>query len=489
MAATRVWASAVALACLATVGCQSGTERPRATTLASESPSPSPSPRPTMTSAQRTAWLAAELRKAVDEQKFGEILDRAAGRRSARVPNVDVAVIELDPTGRPVAAAEVLLSDRYPRAVSVPVDQNMAASSVRWRRWNGDRWRSGGTGGVDLTPAGKDARLDFMTPYPASVFKLLVAFGTFRLVDQGKIRLDGDYAYRPRGSVCPAGRQSGTKSVRSWLDGMLTYSDNLSTCALIMQLHDHDAVDDLNNTFAELGLGTLQLGNTRAADGGGWLRDRITMTGLDTARLLLLVSGAPGVLWRNPKGAPVTADVLSPTSRAAYLKILADQGLNQALSTANWCGRGYPAPGIPQRVPDRWITPSNGTVSVHGRHYKRDVRPCNARAEVMFAHKTGLVDDAGADAGIVTSLPGAPPRRYIIAVFTNLGFGFGDAKAAAGCTGTCSTAGVQYSEKFAQLGARVDALFIPPTTSPLGPAGPPGTAADATKPEPGPPAP
>jgi hypothetical protein len=463
---TRLLAGAAALACLASVSCQAEPDRTAAAESrksGSPAPSPSPSSSPSMTTEQRSAWLTAQLRAIVDEQRFGEVLDRAAGRRVVHMPNVDVAVIELDKAGRPVAAAEVLLSKQYPRAVSVPVDQNLAATSVRWRRWSGDRWRSGGAGGSEVMPAGDTARLDFMTPYPASVFKLLVAFGTFRLIDQGKATLDGPYSYQPRGDVCPAGRQSGTRSVRSWLDGMLTYSDNLSTCALIKQLHDHDAVDDLNDTFAGLGLGTLQLGSTRAADGGGWLRDKITMTGLDTARLLLLVSGAPGVLWRGPKGTPVTADVLSPSSRAAYLKILGDQGLNHALSTANFCGRGYPAPGIPQRVPERWIAAGNGTVSVHGRQYRQDVRPCNARAEVTFAHKTGLVDDAGADAGIVTSLPGAPQRRYIVAIFTNLGSSFGDAKPPATCTGNCSTSGVYYSEKFARIGARIDALFVPAT--------------------------
>jgi beta-lactamase class A len=412
-----------------------------------------------VTPRQRSDWLAGELRKAVDEQRFGEVLDRSTGRRIAQPPNVDVAVIELDAAGRPVAAAEVLLSKAYPRAVSVPVDANRAASSVRWRRWNGARWRQGTTASADVVKPAPGARYEFMSPYPASVFKLLVAFGVLRLVDQGKVRLDGAYAYRPRGSVCPAGRQSATRSVRTWLDSMLTYSDNLSTCALIKQLHDQGAVDDLNATLANLGLGTLQLGSTRAADGGGWLRSKITMTGLDTARLLLLVSGAPGVLWRNPKGDPVTADVLSAESRAVFLTILGNQGLNHALSTSNWCGRGYPAQGIPQRVPQRWIAAATGTVSVHGRHYKRDVRPCNAAAEVTFAHKTGLVDDAGADAGIVTSLPGAPQRRYIVAIFSNLGFGFGDAKASPGCVGVCSTGGVQYSEKFARLGARIDALL------------------------------
>jgi hypothetical protein len=397
---------------------------------------------------QRSAWLGTELRRIVDEQRFGEVIDRAAGRRAAH-PNVDVAVIELDQAGRPAAAAEVLLSSSYPRGVSVPIDQNLAASAVRWQRGNGS----------EIVPAGAGSRLAFTTPYPASVFKLLVAFGVFRLIDSGAVRLDGPYAYRPRGNGCPDGSRSETRTTRQWLDAMLTYSDNLSTCALLKQLHDHRSVPVLNTALRNLGLGTLQIGGTSPADGGLWVRNRITMTALDTSRLLLLVSGAPGVLWRAPSGAPVTSNVLSAASRAVFLEILGDQGLNQALSTTNWCGRGYPRQGIPQRVPARWINPANGTVNVHGRAYGRDVRPCNARAEVVFAHKTGLVDNAGADAGIVTSLPGAPERRYIVAVFSNLGSRFGDARPASGCAGLCRMAGVPYSEKFAGLGRAIDDLL------------------------------
>ena len=464
----RTVAAATVLALLAT-SCDTAADADARSSAVARTPasqSPTPSPSPTMNPAQRSAWLGAELRKALDEQRFADIVDRGAGRTVTTVPNVDIAVIELDAANRPVAAAQALLSKAYPKAVSVPVDANLAASSVRWRRWSSNQWRQGVAGGRDVATPPAGAKFDFVTPYPASVFKLLVAFGIFRLIDKGTIRLDGNYAYRPRGGSCPVAAQSGTRTVRAWLDAMLTFSDNLSTCALLKQLHDHGAVTELNGTLRDLGLGTLQVGGTSARDGGTWLREEITMTGLDTARLLLIVAGGTGTLWRTPKGTPVTANVLSPTSRAAFLKILGDQGLNHALSTANWCGRGYPAPGIPQKVPDRWIAAKNGTVTVHGRQYMRDVRPCNARAEVTFAHKTGLVDDAGADAGIVTSLPGAPQRRYIVAIFTNMGSRYGDARPAPGCVGTCTVRGVFYSEKFARLGARIDALLTPATAAP-----------------------
>ena len=100
-----------------------------------------------------------------------------------------------------------------------------------------------------------------------------------------------------------------------------------------------------------------------------------------------------------------------------------------------------------------------------GRDYLGDVRTCNPRAEVTFAHKTGLVKQSGADAGIVTSLPGAPPRRYVVAVFSSLGCRYGDAALRASGRTPCKGSGIYYSEKFARLGQRIDRLLTvgPPT--------------------------
>lgn len=399
----------------------------------------------------RSARLGSALRALVDEQRFGEIHDRATGGRVTRMPNVDVAVIELDASGRPVAAAEVLLSAQYPHGVAVPVDGNLRSTGVRWRQWSDSRWARGATGGTDIVAAPSAAKHDYLAPYPASVFKLMVAFGVLRLVDAGKVTLDGPYRYAPSTRGCPDGGAPRTRTVRAWLDAMLTVSDNRSTCAMVALLHSHGGVTALNATFRRLGLDTLRLAGT-TRDGGTWTSS-ITMTALDTARLLLLASGGPGVLWRAPDGSPVTADVLSATSRAAFTRILGEQALNQVLSTSNHCGRAYPAQGIPQRIAARWIDP-DGVVRAHGRDFGRDVRPCNAAAEVTFAHKTGLVTNACADAGIVTSLPGAPGRRYIIATFSNLGSRFGDATARGGQ--------VACSERFARIGKGVDTLLTAP---------------------------
>lgn len=176
------------------------------------------------------------------------------------------------------------------------------------------------------------------------------------------------------------------------------------------------------------------------------------MTSLDTAKLLALINGAPGTVWTTPAGRPVTSAVLSPSSRRFFKSLLAQQGHNDMLSTANWCRRDYPAPGIPQVVPQRWIA-ADGTVTVAGEHFGQDVRPCNQTAQVTFAHKTGWVSNSGADVGIVDSLPGRPDRHYIIAVFSNLGTQYVDPNRPADPPGVLP---VRFTQKFAQLSQSID---------------------------------
>jgi hypothetical protein len=220
---------------------------------------------------------------------------------------------------------------------------------------------------------------------------------------------------------------------------------------LIKLLWDHNAIDQLNQQFQDLGLETLHLIGTNPVNGGHWAND-ITMSSLDTAKLLALVNGGAGTLWTAPNGQPVTKDVLSDASRALFLSELGQQGWNWMLSTTNYCGRAYPAAGIPQVTADRWIG-ADGAVTVAGNKFGQDVRPCNQRAQVTFAHKPGWVNNAGADAGIVNSLPGAADRHYIISVFSNLGDQYRDQGRPATPAGMVP---VEYTQKFAQLGAAID---------------------------------
>jgi hypothetical protein len=375
----------------------------------------------------------------------------AAAQPISQQPQINATVLELDDRGRVTHSALVLMSPQYPHGQIVPLDADLHTADVRWRQWNDAGWYTNhAQGTIDVVPGRENAGYDFMLPYPASALKLMVNFGVLRLVDQGVIALDDTYQYQPTAisSLC-GGASSNT--IRGYIDASLTQSSNAASCALIKLLWDHAAIDGLNQEFQGLGLETLQLKGTNPVNGGHWAND-ITMSSLDAAKLLTIVNGGAGTLWTAPDGTAVTRDVLSAASRALFLSELNQQGWNWMLSTTNFCGAAYPAAGIPQLTAGRWIGP-DGTMNVAGNQFGQDVRPCNAAAEVTFAHKPGWVNNTGADVGIVRNRPGFAKRHYVISVISNLGDQYQDPGRPATPPGTTP---VEYTQKFAQLGAAVD---------------------------------
>ena len=398
--------------------------------------------------------LETALLSAVRAGHFEQVIDFGAGNESrpvkahlgvvapqiAHPPNVNVAVIQLDAGGRMVDRACVLLSRDYPDGLVVPLDKDAGADGVRFLRWDVERFDGGTFSRADghqlttkgwtnnpplteadeIIPGRTNAPYQFMAPYPASLFKSMVAFHVMRMIDAGKLTLDTEYVY------AIAGAKPEPRMIRDWLDPMVTVSDNHATSALLKMLHDKNEIEPLNREFRELNLGTLQINATSAADGRGWSPGQIHMTAFDVARLFWIIDGGPGVLWSGADGRPVTANLLSDASRTFLKKLLSEQGFNDALTTANFPGANHVRPGIPSRVAERWINPTNGHVGVDGEDFGVDIRAANARAGVSFAHKTGLTFNYGSDAGIVTSLPGQPFRHYVIAFLGNLGHRYAD---------------------------------------------------------------
>ena len=174
------------------------------------------------------ALRAAQFDKTLD---FGPFEDGARGRRFCAVParpvkympNVDLAIIELDRQGQATAIANVVLSRDYPGGLPLPIDRvagpagSYGVSLVRWREWDIDRYNGGTfsqddghqltqkgwksnpplTAADDIVPGRQYAPLDFMAPYPASLFKIIVAFRIMRLVTLGQLSLDQTYTYNP----------------------------------------------------------------------------------------------------------------------------------------------------------------------------------------------------------------------------------------------------------------------------------------------------
>ncbi len=465
--------------------------------------------------------LEAEMLRAVQDADFDETLDfgpyedvcpgasfcTSPAEPVPYTPNVDVAIIELDSSGHVIDAANVLLSRDYPDGVVVPIDRaggpagSYGASGVRWRRWDIDRYNGGTfsqTDGQQLTVKGWDdnpaltaaddiipgrdaAGLEFMAPYPASMFKIIVAFRIMRLIDAGELKLKTKYSYdttsdplppaaaqgeEERSDRPPHGGKAGprptpqdreTRTIRDWMDPMITVSDNHSTRALLKLLHDHNDLPAMHAELRSLGLGTLQINGTFPASGRNWQPGQIHMTSMDTARLLWLIEGGTGTLWTRPDGSPVLASMLSDSSRAYLKSLLGDQAYHEVLSTGSLCNAPNVEPGIPALVPSRWINP-DGTETGGGYPYGYDVRPCNAAAEVTFGHKTGLTFNYGANAGIVRSLPGQPERRYVISFMSSLGYRYTDPPFASRSSYPCYDAvgAICYTQRIPAMAKQLD---------------------------------
>lgn len=439
---------------------------------------------------RESARLSQGLAAAVAAAGFDGLVDydQPSGNGKAKpasfLPNVDVAVIELTAAGQIAGVANVLYDRNSPKGYRVEVDTtSLSARNVQFSRWRQDRWDT--TAGWSTAPATGDVLVQpartakqYMVAYPASVLKLMVAYSALRLVDQGKLSLDASLAFHdvdgvscgaapsnPSGAV-PAPVADGlTATVRSWLDQMITVSDNFATCVLLQAIYDRGALDSENQHFLDLGLSTFRMRPLLPQVGSGWLSGTMTMGALDTTKLLLLISGANGRLWTAPSGAPVSAAWgLSATSRQVLLRMLGEQSFNEVLNPVNLCGSSDAVQGIPSTVAQRWVDPASGNVVTYDGDlvidFGYDTRPCQAAAQVDFAHKTGLTYNAGGDAGIVRALPGQDGRWYLVAALTSVGYRFGDADWNKSKPNACEGSPfVCYSRTFGRLGGAVDALM------------------------------
>jgi hypothetical protein len=357
----------------------------------------------------------------------------------------------------------------------VPLDDNLGASSVRFLRWDIDRSNGGTfsskgeklsakgwtndpplTEADDLVPGRSNAPYIFAAPYPASLFKIMVAFHVMRMIDAGKISLDSEYVYQLSNAA------PDTRKIRDWLDAMLTVSDNLATQALLKMFHDRNEIEPLNREFRELNLPTLQINQTDPQTGRGWNTAQINLTAWDIARMFWLIDGGAQKFWNDANGKPVATNILSEAARSFLKKTLAQQAYNNCLTSANLPGAKNTRAGIPSRVDDRWINPTNGHVMVRDEDFGVDIRAANAEAELVFEHKSGWTFNYGSDAGIVTSLPGKPFRHYVIAFTANLGHRYTDDVFADRKTfpGFDNPGPIFYTQKIPALGKAVDDALI-----------------------------
>ncbi len=346
-------------------------------------------------------------------------------------PTLDLAVVAFTPTGGAVWANAVI-NREHPHGLVARIGADASAvqnimyladptddqrRSIAWQP--GADWTR--LSGLEILQGSGPARS--IAPYPASLVKLMVATGVGLLVDQGQASWDEPWRWGTR-----------RRTVRHWADGMITESRNDDTHALVALLHARGLIQQdgqgletrnrLHEAFSAVGLATLRLARTRPD--GGWLnRDgagvgHLQMTAWDTARLLWLLLPAvmpscPRAPWLGEGQGPL----LSPSSAAVIWDLLHQQALHEALSSTVAVGLPGWRPGIPARVPDRWVGP-DGRVRAADRSWPGDIRPAQEAAQVLFAHKTGTTENYLSDAGWVHS-PAADGRSYLVALLSTLG--------------------------------------------------------------------
>jgi hypothetical protein len=370
--------------------------------------------------------LARLLLDAVRAQQFESTPDALRGGAPLRhFPSIDLAVAVF-PHGAPPLWANVLFSREHPQGVIADIGSD--ASAVRNVRFDADILDEASRSVAWLPEADwshlafprlwGDGPYRFVAPYPASLFKLMVAVGVARAVDQQRCGWDE--------MIVQGGSR---RSIAHCCRDMLAVSSNEAATALVALLHRVGALgghgDALHQTFALYGLPTLAVRGTRAD--GGWGNaagggvGQLQMTAWDTVRLLWLFDAAAP---RAPWLAPGTPALLSTQSTHHLRATLEEQALHVVLSSTALSGEAGWVAGLPARLPERWID-DDGAVHAGDWHFAADVRPAAAAARVRFAHKTGSTENYAADAGIVRDLGrrGAALRRghYIVSLISNLG--------------------------------------------------------------------
>jgi len=406
-----------------------------------------------------SATLADALRRAVLDQHFELIADPQDGGRQIRhFPSLDLALIAFPPDAAPVYA-NVLFSRTFPEGIAAHFDTaNLAITNVRfladqqdadgnsiaWQpdsNWAQMDWTA--LNGVD------SAAHDFVSPYPASLLKLLPALSVLELVANCRLSL-----------ASPVDYDGETRPLHDWLDAMITVSCNRATSALTRLLHQAGQIarsdkgetrNAVNALCVGLGLPLLRFDDT-AADGGwgnaaGSGVGHIHVGAWDMARLLwLLDDEAPMPAWWVD-GKPVQRP-LGLAERTLLCHLLRDQGLHEMLSSTALAGvPGYPR-GLPAWLAPRWLT-ADGEARVDDKAYPPGAAAAALDAEVYFDHKTGCTENYGSDAGIVRGMPGRASRHYIVSITSNLGERYADPALAPGC----------YPRQLATLGAAIDNLM------------------------------
>lgn len=445
-----------------------------------------------------------------------------------RFPQIDLAVIAFQPNCKNrVVGGNVLFSRDFPEGIAATFDKKSGAvSNIRLQRWTQERFDGGRTAKAApyfeptpnvwkapfppqdlINPEAAGAANNFMSPYPASIFKMLVHARVLKhLEEKGPLekQLTQKFTY-DFGTADPA--DDVTFTVGEYLDAMIQWSGNKATAAMVQFLHkngeivESDLKDDagypaaqpsvnkLNDLFANLGLASLQMNRTRVKDGLWGNRDtmylkdsssisHISMPSWDVARMLWVMRTnrktplAERPSWNRQDGLSMNPFSISDEVKSAFWKNLDNQLFHEVLSNTLHCNQKDGGVfGIPARLPEKWMNAQQlrlpvGTYpfafapdELKGDYkFSNQIAECQQKAEVKFASKTGLTSVSGSHAGLVKGLSERGfEREYIVVLNSSLGSRFTDTeRLGAERVMPCFDNTLCYTKRINQLGANID---------------------------------
>ena len=434
-----------------------------------------------MSSLTQVGWYWNRLRC----MSVAEIVERAGSsasravvrRRPARLAAVPAARLEkagavwlpkLEPAfhGLALKRADEVLSGQWRVFSRLPMDERIYAR-MRSTATEVPPWKAADALGPTPSPDEGREQIDFMSPWPASVFKMMVATYVMKLLDRGQttdgmpLSLETPIPLPSQELVAACPKEPQTLTLRQALETMLQWSGNCATASLVRFLHTHQEivqspdVDDkgfptappsrslLNELLASLGLSTMQMNRTIARTGRwGNANDNYDartasvahnhMTSWDTARLFWLFDDLPSALqpaWEVAPGRRVMTNFVSDAQKAVLREILQNAYSGSGLAANRTCPGSSPHPevpgpppelGIPARLASKWVDGKRLHSPVGDHPYARvvdelhpqtdsfpystDLSRCQAFADVEFLNKAGLTNVAGSSVGIVRGL-------------------------------------------------------------------------------------
>ena len=419
-----------------------------------------------------------------------------------RFPQIDLSVVAFNDAScaNRLAKATVVFDRTHRDGFSAQYDaETLSITNIRFRKWDESRHNGGRYVPLDaLTSRGlpeaatiepgselafdapyaadsllnraavaAEPSIDFMSPWPASSFKLMVATRVLKILDGGQgvdgqpVTLETPVSLPTQDLVgaCPA--EPRTLTLRQALETMLQWSGNCATAGLVRFLHTQYAIEQspivspqgyplepplrnsLNELLRDLGLSTLQMNRT-IEQSGRWGNPNDNydlktasvannhMTSWDAARLMWLFDADALPPAQKPSwlvgAVPVNRDFVSAKTRALLIGLLRDSYSGHHFVNNRTCRPSaagtaafglVPEPGMPGLLSSKWLRqdrmhhPSGDHPYPHvvddvgpddEDATSADLSVCQKAAEVEYLNKPGLTNVAGSSFGIVRGL-------------------------------------------------------------------------------------